>query len=101
MFFVSAGGTGARKSLHGEIQRHLMSQTTVEVSPGVVALRRITALLAVLMAALAGGVVLPASASQLADQSYRVNEGGRFVTAVTIDGQGPFSFVIDSAASRT
>jgi hypothetical protein len=64
-------------------------------------LRRIIALLAVLVAVLAGVAVLPACASQLADQSYRVNEGGRFLTAVTIDGQGPFSFVIDSAASRT
>lgn len=61
-------------------------------------MRRIIAFLAVLMPVLAGA---PAGASQLADQSYRVNAGGRFVTEVSIDGQGPFSFVIDSAASRT
>lgn len=58
---------------------------------------RIIGLLAVL-----GGVAVPPSyADQPAEQPYRIDFDGRFRTAVMIDGHGPFSFVIDTAASRT
>ncbi len=58
----------------------------------------------VLLAVLTGSTgmtALPAHATQPADQPYRIDFGSRFVTAVTIDGQGPFSFVIDTASSRS
>jgi predicted aspartyl protease len=56
---------------------------------------------AFLLAVLAGTAILPARALPLTDQLYRISDSGRFLTSVTIDGQGPFSFVIDTAASRT
>ena len=54
----------------------------------------------VLLAAL---LALPAPAQALlpAQQSYRLDPQGRLVTDVYLNGQGPFSFLIDTASSRT
>jgi predicted aspartyl protease len=57
--------------------------------------------IAAVLAVLGGAAVLPACASQPADQTYRVDDSSRLFTAVMIDGQGPFTFVLDTAASRT
>lgn len=43
----------------------------------------------------------PAQALLPAQQPYRFDPQGRLVTEVYIDGQGPFSFLIDTASSRT
>jgi predicted aspartyl protease len=43
----------------------------------------------------------PARALLPAQQPYRFDPQGRLVTDVHIDGQGPFSFVIDTASSRS
>lgn len=57
----------------------------------------VTAVLLSMMLALAA----PAQATLPAQQPYRIDPQGRLVTAVYIDGQGPFSFLIDTASSRT
>ena len=44
-------------------------------------------------------LTVPASGALPAEQPYRIGESGRLVTNVTIDGQGPFSFLIDTASS--
>ncbi|HYS47102.1 MAG TPA: retroviral-like aspartic protease family protein [Rhizomicrobium sp.] len=47
---------------------------------------------------------LPASRSWAAlpaEQPYRIAYHGRLITDVFVDGQGPFSFVIDTASSRS
>ena len=54
-----------------------------------------------LLVALGRVAVPPAHADQLAEQPYRIDINGRFRTAVMIDGHGPYSFIIDTAASRT
>src|SRR5580698_9348371 len=36
-----------------------------------------------------------------ADLPYRIGGDGRVSTDVFVDGQGPFSFLLDTAASRT
>jgi predicted aspartyl protease len=51
-----------------------------------------------LVAMLAQGSALGAV---LADLPYRLGADRRIVTDVTIDGKGPFSFMLDTAASRT
>jgi hypothetical protein len=43
----------------------------------------------------------PAFATLPAEQPYRIESHGRLVTGVFIDGQGPFSFLIDTASSRS
>jgi predicted aspartyl protease len=43
----------------------------------------------------------PAQALLPTQQPYRIDPQGRLVTDVHIDGQGPFSFVIDTASSRS
>lgn len=43
----------------------------------------------------------PARALLPAQQPYRLDPQGRLVTDVYVDGQGPFSFLIDTASSRT
>lgn len=43
----------------------------------------------------------PAQALLPAQQPYRFDPQGRLVTDVYLDGQGPFSFLIDTASSRT
>ena len=43
----------------------------------------------------------PAQALLPAQQPYRLDSQGRLVTDVYLDGQGPFSFLIDTASSRT
>ena len=43
----------------------------------------------------------PAQALLPAQQPYRIDSQGRLVTDVHIDGQGPFSFLIDTASSRS
>jgi hypothetical protein len=45
--------------------------------------------------------VSSASAAPLVDQSYRLGYGDRLTTQVTINGQGPFELVLDTASSRT
>lgn len=55
-----------------------------------------TVLLAALLALSA-----PAWALLPAQQPYRFDPQGRLVTEVYLDGQGPFSFLIDTASSRT
>lgn len=61
-------------------------------------MRRIGALIAFLaLAALAG----QAWASSSAEQPYHIDQHGRLITDVYIDGQGPFAFVIDTASSRS
>ena len=56
----------------------------------------------ILFVLVCGACAPPAHAtSQMSGQPYRIDASGRFVTAVMIDGKGPFSFVLDTAASRT
>jgi hypothetical protein len=47
------------------------------------------------------GLSSPALAMLPADQPYRMASYGRLVTDVFINGQGPFSFLIDTASSRS
>ena len=53
--------------------------------------------------ALLGLLILTASAkpARPAEQPYRITGGGRLMTDVMIDGQGPFSFLIDTASSTS
>ena len=60
-------------------------------------MRRTGALIAFLAALLSGR----AQASSSAQQPYRIDSRGRLVTDVYVDGQGPFSFLIDTASSRS
>jgi predicted aspartyl protease len=58
------------------------------------------------IAALTALLALAAPASQSwaslpAEQPYRIDREGRLVTDVTVNGQGPFVFVIDTASSRS
>jgi predicted aspartyl protease len=46
-------------------------------------------------------LTVPASGTLPAEQPYRITDYGRLVTDVTIDGQGPFSFLIDTASSTS
>src|SRR3954468_405013 len=63
---------------------------------------RLGALVTFLMASLAFAVMASqAKASLPAEQPYSFDRHGRLLTAVYIDGQGPFQFVIDSASSRS
>jgi hypothetical protein len=55
----------------------------------------LVALLALLAPASQAWATLPA------EQPYRIAHHGRLVTDVYINGQGPFSFLIDSASSRS
>jgi predicted aspartyl protease len=59
---------------------------------------RIAALIAVLVLA---GLTSRAWASSSAEQPYRIDSHGRPATDVYVDGQGPFSFLIDTASSRS
>ena len=61
-------------------------------------MRAIVVLIAFLALAIAAG---PVQASSSAEQPYRIDRHGRLVTDVTVDGRGPFSFVIDTASSRS
>lgn len=45
--------------------------------------------------------VTAAHAAILVDQPYRIGFHDRLATDVTIDGKGPYSFLIDTASSRT
>ena len=47
------------------------------------------------------GLSSPAFATLPAEQPYRIANYGRLVTDVFINGQGPFSFLIDTACSRS
>jgi len=58
-------------------------------------MRRIWTVLALLL------VSVPAQASLPAEQSYRQDNYGRLVTDVYVNGQGPFTFLIDTASSRS
>jgi predicted aspartyl protease len=58
-------------------------------------LQRIWSILALLL--LCG----PAGATSPAEQPYRIANYGRLVTDVYVNGQGPFSFLIDTASSRS
>ncbi len=44
---------------------------------------------------------VPARAALPAEQPYKIAFGGRLITDVYIDGKGPFSFLIDTASSRS
>lgn len=55
-------------------------------------------LAALVTAALSAGAT---HAGVLADLPYRIGPDRRVVTDVTIDGKGPFHFMLDTAASRT
>jgi predicted aspartyl protease len=57
--------------------------------------QRIWSLLALLL------LCCPARATLPAEQSYRIGSYGRLVTDVYVDGQGPFTFLIDTASSRS
>jgi predicted aspartyl protease len=46
-------------------------------------------------------VTVPASATLPAEQPYRIADTGRLLTDVYINGQGPFSFLIDTASSTS
>ena len=48
-----------------------------------------------------GGYGSPAFATLPTQQPYRIANSGRLVTDVFIDGKGPFSFLIDTACSRS
>jgi hypothetical protein len=56
-------------------------------------MRGICALLGLLI------LTVPASGALPAGQPYRVADYGRLVTDIYINGQGPFSFLIDTASS--
>src|ERR1700744_2294420 len=58
-------------------------------------MRGIWALLVLLTATVPARAMLPA------EQPYRIAEYGRLTTDVYINGQGPFSFLIDTASSRS
>jgi predicted aspartyl protease len=45
--------------------------------------------------------LLAAQASVVADLPYRIGADRRVITQVTIDGKGPFDFLVDTAASRS
>jgi hypothetical protein len=62
-----------------------------------IAMQKVIALLILLI----GMAPLPAHATQPAGQPYRIDFGNHLLTRVMIDGQGPFSFIIDTASSRT
>jgi hypothetical protein len=59
-------------------------------------MRRIGLLMSLLILAAS-----PARAMLPAEQPYRIGDNGRPVTDVYIDGRGPFTFLIDTAASRS
>ena len=61
-------------------------------------MRRIRALVAFAMAALCAPVLASDNAGQ---QAYHIAYNDRLVTDVYIDGHGPYTFLIDSASSRT
>ncbi|HET7086538.1 MAG TPA: aspartyl protease family protein [Rhizomicrobium sp.] len=61
-------------------------------------MRRVGALLAFLALTLAAD---RARATLPAEQPYRIDYHGRLVTNVTINGRGPFRFLIDTASSRS
>ena len=58
-------------------------------------MRRIWSLLALLL------LCCPADATSPAEQPYRIASYGRLVTEVYVNGQGPFTFLIDTASSRS
>ena len=58
-------------------------------------MRRIWSLLALFL------LCVPASASLPAEQPYRIGSYGRLLTDVYVNGQGPFTFLIDTASSRS
>lgn len=60
-------------------------------------MRRIALLLCVMVMA----PLTAARAAILADQPYHIAYQGRLATEVTIDGKGPFHFLIDTASSRS
>jgi predicted aspartyl protease len=61
-------------------------------------MRGIGALIAFLALAVLAG---QAWASSSAEQPYRIDSHGRLVTDVYVDGHGPFTFLIDTASSRS
>ena len=46
-------------------------------------------------------LAMPASAAVVADQPYRVGADARIATDVFVNGKGPYSFLLDTAASRS
>ena len=52
-------------------------------------------------AAIVLALATPASATVMVDQPYRVGADARVATDVFVNGQGPFSFLLDTAASRS
>jgi predicted aspartyl protease len=53
------------------------------------------------IAALLCLLAMPASATDLVEQPYRVGSDARIVTDVFVNGKGPYSFLLDTAASRS
>ena len=53
------------------------------------------------IAALLFALILPASAAEVAEQPYRVGSDARIATDVFVNGKGPYSFLLDTAASRS
>jgi len=64
-------------------------------------MRRISFLFAALLGLGALLRAAPAGAMLVADQPYRFDPTGRLVTDVYVNGQGPLSFLIDTASSRS
>jgi predicted aspartyl protease len=65
-------------------------------------MRGLSKLLGLFLALLGfAGLSSPAFATLPAEQPYRIADYGRLVTDVFINGQGPFSFLIDTASSRS
>jgi predicted aspartyl protease len=58
-------------------------------------MRRIWTILALTL------LCVPAQATLPAEQPYRMDNYGRLVTDVYVNGQGPFTFLIDTASSRS
>src|SRR4051812_31759492 len=58
-------------------------------------MRRVWSLLALFL------LWVPARASPPAEQPYRIGNYGRLLTDVYVNGQGPFTFLIDTASSRS
>lgn len=64
-------------------------------------MRGVIALLAILAGISAQPVHAAQPEGQPAGQPYRIGFGDRLATQVMIDGQGPFTFIIDTASSRS
>src|SRR5580704_15606446 len=99
MAVAAARGASCRVRFSCEAQTHW---STNVCRLGRSRMRGLSKLLGLFMALLGfAGLSSPAFATLPAEQPYRIANYGRLVTDVFINGQGPFSFLIDTASSRS